>query len=610
MKTTLLAGASLLAMTAGVAAAAAGADAQQRPERDPNSMGGGDCAASVYNCADTPNPLPAPNTVWIEDMTWMDVRDALAAGKTTAIIPTGGVEPNGPWLATGKHNFVLRSNCDAIARKLGDALCAPIVKLVPEGGIDPPTGHMTSPGTLSLRQETFEALLTDVAHSLKMHGFRNIIFIGDSGGNQGGQRAVAERLNARFGGAAVVAHVQEYYDYNTVTRYMAFRGLEASENDGLHDDPVIALNMFHDDPFSVRWEERVAAGLATINGVSLADRVESLERAREIVAFRADHTVRAIRAAIANRGTLPAPDRSAQIAAMRRAAAQAQAAGGGQRQGGGGRAAPDPRSMGGGQCSANSYNCVDTPNPLPRVGTPWIEEMTWMDVRDALAEGMTTAIVATGGVEPNGPWLVTGKHNNVLRANCPVIAEKLGNALCAPVIETVPEGGIDPPTGHMTSPGTISLQQETFEAVLTDVASSLKAHGFTDVVFIGDSGGNQRGMENVAVALTEAWGGEAAVHFIPEYYRAPGSRNVLLEAGAVTEDMPSDGLHDNPTITLNMMLDDPESVRWSARVKAGQELIDGFSIADLGRSLELGREIADARAERTARLIEERIGAR
>ena len=598
MKTALLVGALLLTATP--------ATAQQRPERDPNSMGGGDCAANVYNCADTPNPLPAPNTVWIEEMTWMDVRDALADGKTTAIIPTGGVEPNGPWLATGKHNFVLRANCDAIARELGDALCAPIIKLVPEGNIDPPSGHMTSPGTLSLRQETFEALLTDVAHSLRMHGFRNIIFIGDSGGNQGGQRAVAERLNEKFAGAAIVAHVQEYYDYNSVTRYMAFRGLEAGENEGMHDDPIITLNMFYDDPFSVRFDERVAAGKASINGVSIEDRVESLELAREIVAFRATHTVSAIRKAIANRGTLPPPDRSAQFAAMRRAA-------GGQAQRGGNRErpAPDPRSMGGGDCRANIYNCVDTPNPLPPVETLWIEEMTWMDVRDALAEGKTTAIVATGGVEPNGPWLVTGKHNHVLRANCPAIAKKLGNALCAPVIETVPEGGIDPPTGHMTSPGTISLRQETFEAVLTDVAHSLKMHGFENIVLIGDSGGNQRGMDNVAIALTEAWGGEAAVHFVPEYYRAPpGSPNVLRDLGAVTDDMTSDALHDNPTITLNMMLDDPASVRWTARVKAGQAVIDGFSIADLGKSLELGRQIADARAERTAKLIKERIASR
>ena len=576
---------------------ASAAEAQQ--QRDPNSMGGGDCAANVYNCADTPNPLPAPNTVWIEEMTWMDVRDALAEGVTTVIIPTGGIEPNGPWLATGKHNYVLHANCDAIAHELGNALCAPIIKFVPEGDIDPPSSHMMSPGTISMRQETFEAMLTDVAHSLKMHGFRNIIFIGDSGGNQSGQRAVADRLNAMWDGT-VVAHVQEYYDYATVTRYMAFRGLESGEGDGLHDDPVIALNMFADDPYSIRYAERVASGNASINGVSLEDRVQNVEWGREIVAFRARETARYIKQAIGQGGTTPQ-------------AARPQRAGGRGGRGGQGfqRSAPDPRTMGGGQCSANVYNCSDTPNPLPEATTVRIERMTWMDVRDALAAGKTTAIISTGGMEPNGPWLVTGKHNYVLRANCDRIARHLGNALCAPILEYVPEGSIDPPSGHMRSPGTISLREETFEAVLTDIAESLHQHGFENIVFIGDSGGNQRGMGNVADALNAKWGGHGAAHFIGEYYRAPeGSRNVLRELGVTHDGMPSDGLHDSPGITLNMMLDDPNSVRWAGRVATGQAMINGVDISDLTEALSWAEEIADARTERTANLIRDRIGGR
>src|SRR5215208_1326395 len=201
--------------------------AQQRPQRapDPRSMGGGDCRDNPYNCADAANPLPKPDTVWLEEMTWMDVRDAMKAGKTSVIISTGGIEPNGPWLALGKHNYVLQANCEAIARKMGNALCAPIIKLVPEGRIDPPSGHMVSSGTISLREETFRAMLTDVVASLKMHGFKNIILIGDSGGNQGGQRAVADSLTAIWKGDPVVAHVQEYYDYAGVAKYMESQGM-------------------------------------------------------------------------------------------------------------------------------------------------------------------------------------------------------------------------------------------------------------------------------------------------------------------------------------------------------------------------------------------------
>jgi creatinine amidohydrolase/Fe(II)-dependent formamide hydrolase-like protein len=413
---------------------------------------------------------------------------------------------------------------------------------------------------------------------------------------------VAERLNAEWDDA-VVAHVQEYYDYAGVTAYMAEQGLVSEENDGLHDDPVIALNMFYTDPRSVRYDERVAAGLATINGVSIADRVGSLSLAREIVEFRANHTAEAIENAIVAGGTLPPPERGAGTAAGRR---------GGRR--GGARAeqpAADPRTMGGGNCRNNEYNCSDTPNPLPPASTVWLEEMTWMDVRDALAAGKTTAIISTGGIEPNGPWLVTGKHNYVLRANCDAIARKLGNALCAPIFELVPEGAIEPQSGHMRSPGTISLRQETFEGMLTDAAHSLKMHGFKNIIFIGDSGGNQTGMANVAEALATQWGGQVAAIHIPEYYRTPpGTPNVLRDLGVITDDMPNDGIHDGAAITLNMMLTDPSSVRWAERVKTGQAIINGVSIADLGESLKFAKAVSDARAERTAEVIKQRISER
>lgn len=267
--------------------------------RDPRSAGGGNCSANPYNCIDTPNPLAPPDTVWLEEMTWMDVRDAVNAGKTTIIIPTGGIEPNGPWLALGKHNYILRVNCDAIARRLGDALCAPIIPLVPEGGIDPKSGHMTTIGTISLREETFRAMLTDVVHSFKAHGFTHIVLIGDSGGNTRGMQAVADALTAEWKGSPAVIHAREYYDYAAVLRYVEELGLTKPDQpkDGLHDDPAITLNMMAADPASVRWEQRVKANKASIDGVSIADRQRAIELGRKIVEFRAAATVNAIRKA-------------------------------------------------------------------------------------------------------------------------------------------------------------------------------------------------------------------------------------------------------------------------------------------------------------------------
>jgi creatinine amidohydrolase len=275
----------------------------QRPAPDPRSAGGGNCSANPYNCIDTPNPLPPVTTVWMEEMTWMDVRDAVKAGKTTVIISTGGIEPNGPWLALGKHNYVLRANCDAIARKLGNALCAPIVPFVPEGSIEPKSGHMTTVGTISLTEATFQALLTDIAHSYKMHGFENIILIGDSGGNQEGMKAVADKLNAQWNAKPVVAHIPEYYAYNTVAQLLTDLGVTkpGAADDAIHDDPGITMNMMVTDPGSVRWEQRVKAGKATINGVSIADKGRALELGRKIVEMRATNTVAAIKKALADR---------------------------------------------------------------------------------------------------------------------------------------------------------------------------------------------------------------------------------------------------------------------------------------------------------------------
>lgn len=281
---------------------AALAHAQGDVASDARSMGGGDCAANALNCRDTPNPLPATDTVWLEQMTWMEVRDALAAGKRSVLVPTGGIEPNGPWVALGKHNVILQANCEAIARRLGQALCAPVIKHVPEGDIDPPSGHMRSPGTISLREDTFRALLTDTADSLIAGGFTEVLFIGDSGGNQAGQQAVAEALTRKYAGRARVFHVAAYYDYDAVIAHMAGKGLIEGEQENLHDDAFTTLNMYVVDPGSVRFAARREAGKARINGVDLSDAARNATLGREIVAFRAAYTAEAIAAIRAGAG--------------------------------------------------------------------------------------------------------------------------------------------------------------------------------------------------------------------------------------------------------------------------------------------------------------------
>jgi len=251
-----------------------------------------------------PNPVAPVNSVWIEDLTWIEVRDALAAGKTTVIVPTGGIEPNGPYLVTGKHNVVLKGACEGIARKLGNALCAPTVAFVPEGDLEPKSGHMRFPGTITLREETFEVLLEDIARSLQSHGFTNVVFIGDSGGNQEGMKNVAAKLNQGWKGTGSRAHfIPEFYRYADVFTYMdKSLGIKEGKNDGFHDDYVITSIMLAEDPETVRYDQRVAAGKASINGLSIADKAKTQEIGRKLLAFRVDETVKAIRASLAKSG--------------------------------------------------------------------------------------------------------------------------------------------------------------------------------------------------------------------------------------------------------------------------------------------------------------------
>lgn len=244
------------------------------------------------------NPIAPLNSIWIEELTWIEVRDAMAAGKTTAIIPTGGVEQNGPYVALGKHNYVLEGACDAIARELGNALCTPIIKLVPEGGFEPKTGHMRYPGTLTVRDETFRMMLEDVGQSLHVHGFEHIIYIGDSGGNQTGMAAAAAALNERWG-ETKAHHIAGYYDNAGVVARMNELGVEEGPSDGYHDTYWLTSMQMTVDPSTVRYDERVAAGKATINGVSIAPMEETIALGEQLMEWRNNKTVELIREAIA-----------------------------------------------------------------------------------------------------------------------------------------------------------------------------------------------------------------------------------------------------------------------------------------------------------------------
>src|SRR5262249_21090167 len=157
-------------------------------------------------------PAFAQVTVFLDSLTSPELQAAVAAGSTTVIVPIGGTEQSGPHIALGKHNARVKFLSARIARELGNTLVAPVVAYVPEGSIDPPTQHMRFPGTISVGEDVFEKLLESAARSLRRHGFKDVVFLGDHGGYQRNIRRVAERLNRDWKGSPARAHeIPEYY---------------------------------------------------------------------------------------------------------------------------------------------------------------------------------------------------------------------------------------------------------------------------------------------------------------------------------------------------------------------------------------------------------------
>ena len=154
-------------------------------------------------------------------------------------------------------------------------------------------------------------------------------------------------------------------------------------------------------------------------------------------------------------------------------------------------------------------------------GSVFLEELTWVELQAQVKAGKTTILVPIGGTEQNGPHMVLGKHNVRVKALAGAIATALGNALVAPVIAYVPEGRVEPPSAHMRFPGTITVTPAAFESVLDSTARSLRAHGFRDIVFLGDHGGYQRNEEAVAKRLDREWAkSPTRVLALADYYRA------------------------------------------------------------------------------------------
>jgi creatinine amidohydrolase len=202
-------------------------------------------------------------------------------------------------------------------------------------------------------------------------------------------------------------------------------------------------------------------------------------------------------------------------------------------------------------------------------GDPYIEQMTWTEIRDAMAAGTTKVIVPIGGTEQNGPHMVMGKHNYVVTFAAALMARQLGDALVAPTVAWVPEGSYEA-DGFGDKPGVITNPSPSYNNLLEAAARSLASHGFTEIIFIADSGGDQPGMAEVAGRLNTEWaGGATKVFALTDYYQKGQEYSRAWLKAAYGYDMETIGSHAGITDTSAVMYVFAEGVRKDRRYRLG-----------------------------------------
>ena len=245
-----------------------------------------------------------PASVFLEELTSPELAAAIRAGKTTILVPIGGTEQNGPHMVLGKHNVRAKVLADRIARELGNALVAPVIAYVPEGGVNPPTGHMRYPGTITVPADVYRKVLDSAARSFRLAGFRDIVFLGDHGDYQKDNEIVARQLDREWAGTPVRAHaIAEYYraatdGFNKTLRQRGYSDAEIGLHAGLADTSLALAA----DPGLVRpGEQQSPQRSPAPPGVSGDPRRASAELGKSGLDMIVDQSVAAIRAAVAHR---------------------------------------------------------------------------------------------------------------------------------------------------------------------------------------------------------------------------------------------------------------------------------------------------------------------
>ena len=534
------------------------------------------------NAPDTAPGGKAPDTVYLEELTWAETRDMVKAGTTTVIVGTAGQEQKGPHMVDSEHHQVMDYTADKIARALGKTLVAPTITYVPEGSWENIGGHMAKPGTISLPDDRFLELLIAAGKSLKSGGFKTILYIGESGGNQQGMAKAADMLNELWKGEAKAYWIGDYYakSHTDQENYITEKMGVPRDKIGGHANLMDTSELLFVNPKGVR-KNKLADFAYPNSGVSGDPTKSTPELGKVLLQIKIDNALAQIRK-VTPAATPPNYAQLAAAAQAERGAAGGQR-GGGQRgvgqRGGGADAAPAPK------LEPTMLTAPAGLSPTQPPDTTSLEELTWEEVRDLMKAGKTTVIIPTGGTEKNGYQMVLGKHNYVVARTADMMARRLKNALVAPVVKWVPEGNVD-----SQCPGCLSLPSPAYDMLLDAAARSLKIQGFKEILFICDSGGNQAGMKSVADKLNAEWKDAGVkVYALLDYYEQSRIYYRAWLQAQFGYDEETAGSHAGITDTSQMLQVFPQGIRKDRMLPWGGPKDSGVSGDPSKATAEIGK---------------------
>jgi creatinine amidohydrolase len=238
----------------------------------------------------------AAELVEMELMTYPEIYSAIhEKGKTTVLIYNGGTEQRGPQAVLGGHTIMARRTAAAIALRLGNALVAPVMPFSLAGAHLKPQW----PGSVDIDGEVFTKINEEIAASMVVNGFKNIILMGDHGGGQKELETLAKRLDAKYAPKGVrvyfcgVVYEKARVDFN---EWLTQHNLPVSTHAGIPDTSEL---MYLGGDAYVR-KDKLAAGDGK-NGIAGDSRPSTAELGKRVFDMKVDYGVADIQRQIAGK---------------------------------------------------------------------------------------------------------------------------------------------------------------------------------------------------------------------------------------------------------------------------------------------------------------------